>query len=105
MQLLIREGDADDKDDANYVVLQLCQLMVRQAPNFRHRFPAHSKSFYVANTAVDIDMGLQIWKGFFQYVVDTMHIILPTSWFPGASGRLWAACCSMSTIPLPPCKR
>ncbi|RDX55086.1 Piwi-domain-containing protein [Lentinus brumalis] len=76
VQLLIREGDADDKDDANYVVLQLCQLMVRQAPNFRHRFPAHSKSFYVANTAVDIDMGLQIWKGFFQSVRPTLGRLL-----------------------------
>ncbi|KAI0706856.1 Piwi domain-containing protein [Cerioporus squamosus] len=68
LERLIERGDSDDKDDVNFVALQLCQLMVRQAPNFRHRFPAHSKSFYDANTAVDIDMGLQIWKGFFQSV-------------------------------------
>ncbi|TFK93746.1 Piwi-domain-containing protein [Polyporus arcularius HHB13444] len=77
LRSLIEKGDSDDQEDVNYVVLQLCQLIVRQAPNFRHRFPAHSKSFYVADTAVDMDMGLQVWKGFFQSVRPTRgHLLL-----------------------------
>ncbi|KAI0745804.1 Piwi domain-containing protein [Earliella scabrosa] len=67
----------------NAMPLTLIQLLVRQVPNMRHRFPAHARSFYVAETARELGMGLAAWRGFFQSVrpaMDRLLINIDVSW-------------------------
>ncbi|KAI0831166.1 Piwi domain-containing protein [Trametes gibbosa] len=57
----------DDPSD-NSMALNLLQLIVRQAPNMRHNFPADARSFYIAHNSKMIGNGLSAWRGYFQSV-------------------------------------
>ncbi|KAI9064296.1 Piwi-domain-containing protein [Trametes sanguinea] len=48
--------------------LNLLQLIVRQAPNMRHKFPADARSFFIAHNARDLRRGISAWRGYFQSV-------------------------------------
>ncbi|KAL7283289.1 hypothetical protein ACG7TL_002718 [Trametes sanguinea] len=43
-------------------------LIVRQAPNMRHKFPTDARSFYIAHNAKVLRRGLSAWRGYFQSV-------------------------------------
>lgn len=66
MQKLLRPRQQGDSAELNAMSLNLLQLIVRQAPNLRHRFPADARSFYVETNARDLRIGLSAWRGFFQ---------------------------------------
>ena len=65
---LMRRRQNGDNFELNAMSLNLLQLIVRQAPNLRHRFPADARSFYVQTGSRDLRVGLSAWRGFFQYV-------------------------------------
>ncbi|GJE90868.1 argonaute-like protein [Phanerochaete sordida] len=71
---------------ANSVAVNLLQIIVSQAPNIRHRFALHSKSFYINDDKVPtIGPGIQLWHGFFQSVrpvLNNMLINIDTSSAP-----------------------
>ncbi|KAI0336397.1 Piwi-domain-containing protein [Cubamyces sp. BRFM 1775] len=68
---LTRRRSPHDLSD-NAMSLNLLQLIVRQAPNMRHKFPADARSFYIAHNAKDLRNGLSAWRGFFQSVRPVM---------------------------------
>ncbi|KAH9901258.1 Piwi domain-containing protein [Cubamyces lactineus] len=68
---LTRKRSPHDFSD-NAMSLNLLQLIVRQAPNMRHNFPADARSFYIAHNAKDLRNGLSAWRGFFQSVRPVM---------------------------------
>ena len=65
---LMRRRQNGDNFELNARSLNLLQLIIRQAPNLRHRFPADARSFYVQAGSRDLRVGLSAWRGFFQYV-------------------------------------
>ncbi len=65
---LLRPRESGDSPELNAMSLNLLQLIVRQAPNLRHRFPADARSFYVAQGSKDLRVGLSAWRGYFQCV-------------------------------------
>ncbi|TBU32359.1 Piwi-domain-containing protein [Dichomitus squalens] len=71
---LTRRRSSNDPSamDMNAKSLGLLQLIVRQAPNMRHGFPADARSFYVDSKAKDLRIGLSAWRGFFQSVRPTL---------------------------------
>ncbi|TBU46794.1 Piwi-domain-containing protein [Dichomitus squalens] len=62
--------------DNNTKSLSLLQLIVRQAPNIRHHFPADARAFYDIATAKYLDVGLSVWRGYFQSVRPTLGRLL-----------------------------
>ncbi|KAI0361956.1 Piwi-domain-containing protein [Trametes cingulata] len=72
---LTRKRNPNDPND-NAMCLNLLQLIVRQAPNMRHNFPADARSFYIAHQAKDLRVGLSACRGIFQYtpgrLIDSM---------------------------------
>ncbi|KAI0747992.1 Piwi domain-containing protein [Daedaleopsis nitida] len=69
---LTRPRVRGDNAELNAMSLNLLQLIVRQAPNLRHRFPADARSFYVDTGSLSLENGLSAWRGFFQSVRPTM---------------------------------
>ncbi|KAJ3002386.1 hypothetical protein NUW54_g5874 [Trametes sanguinea] len=63
---LTRKRSPNDPD--NTMSLNLLQLIVRQAPNMRHKFPADARSFFIAHNARDLRRGISAWRGYFQSV-------------------------------------
>ncbi|RDX56915.1 Piwi-domain-containing protein [Lentinus brumalis] len=76
VQKLLRPRQQGDSAELNAMSLNLLQLIVRQAPNLRHRFPADARSFYVETNARDLRIGLSAWRGFFQSVRPTQGRLL-----------------------------
>ncbi|KAI0637098.1 Piwi domain-containing protein [Trametes polyzona] len=67
VQKLTRRRSPGDVSD-NAMPLNLLQLIVRQAPNMRHKFPSDARSFYIAHNAKDLRIGISAWRGYFQSV-------------------------------------
>ncbi|KAI0374754.1 Piwi-domain-containing protein [Pilatotrama ljubarskyi] len=67
VERLTRKRLSGDLGD-NAMPLNLLQLIVRQAPNMRHNFPADARSFYIVQNARDIRVGLSACRGIFQSV-------------------------------------
>ncbi|KAI8998763.1 Piwi domain-containing protein [Trametes punicea] len=67
VQKLTRRRSPAELGD-NLMALNLLQLIVRQAPNMRHSFPADARSFYIAHNSRDLRYGISAWRGFFQSV-------------------------------------
>ncbi|RPD66004.1 Piwi-domain-containing protein [Lentinus tigrinus ALCF2SS1-6] len=76
VQKLTRPRQQGDSAELNAMSLSLLQLIVRQAPNIRHRFPADARSFYVETNSRDLRIGLSAWRGFFQSVRPTQGRLL-----------------------------
>ncbi|KAI0646924.1 Piwi domain-containing protein [Trametes meyenii] len=67
VQKLLRRRSPNDTSDSS-ISLTLLQLIVRQAPNMRHNFPADARSFYTQHNARNLRFGLTALRGYFQSV-------------------------------------
>ncbi|KAI0670510.1 Piwi domain-containing protein [Trametes maxima] len=67
VQKLLRRRSPNDMSD-NAVSLTLLQLIVRQAPNMRHNFPADARSFFTQHNSRNLRFGLTALRGYFQSV-------------------------------------
>ncbi|KAI0721640.1 Piwi domain-containing protein [Cerioporus squamosus] len=77
VQKLTRPRQQGDSAELNAMSLNLLQLIVRQAPNIRHSFPADARSFFVETNSRDLRIGLSAWRGFFQSVRPTQgHLLI-----------------------------
>ncbi|KAI1796007.1 Piwi-domain-containing protein [Ganoderma leucocontextum] len=77
VRLLTQKQSPHDCSDLHAKSLNLLQLIIRQAPNIRHGFPADSRSFYVDENSRDLRLGLSAWRGFFQSVRPTLgHLMI-----------------------------
>ncbi|CDO70771.1 hypothetical protein BN946_scf184798.g86 [Trametes cinnabarina] len=66
VQKLTRRRSPNDVEST--MSLNLLQLIVRQAPNMRHKFPADARSFFIAHNSRDLRRGISAWRGYFQSV-------------------------------------
>ena len=66
VKLLTQRRDPNTPPDTYTKSLGLLQLIIRQAPNTTHGFPADARSFYYHRTAQDVGIGLSVWQGYFQ---------------------------------------
>ncbi|KAI0705837.1 Piwi-domain-containing protein, partial [Cytidiella melzeri] len=60
----------------NATAINMLQMLITQAPNVKHNFALHSKSFYISRHARNLPSGLQAWTGFFQSVRPVLGKIL-----------------------------
>ncbi|KAL1947711.1 hypothetical protein VTO73DRAFT_13435 [Trametes versicolor] len=75
VQKLCQRRSPGDPSDSS-MSLNLLQLIVRQAPNMRHKFPADARSFYISHNAKDLRIGLSAWRGYFQSVRPVLNKLI-----------------------------
>ncbi|KAH9854098.1 Piwi domain-containing protein [Lenzites betulinus] len=75
VQKLTQRRSPNDPSD-NIMSLNLLQLIVRQAPNMRHNFPADARSFYIDHNSKTIGGGLSAWRGYFQSVRPVLNKLI-----------------------------
>ncbi|EKM55524.1 uncharacterized protein PHACADRAFT_121053 [Phanerochaete carnosa HHB-10118-sp] len=69
--------DATNKSQANNTAVNLLQIIISQAPNIKHHFALHAKSFFIrGDSDRKLAPGLQIWHGFFQSVRPVLNSIM-----------------------------